>query len=437
MSGASRRRLTFLLRNTPVALPFMATVTYGARFPTTGQETKAHLNRLLMWLRRRGVGGVWVLEFQTRRGAPHYHVFLSGYVDPAALRAQWSRIIAGYLDEGQQARANIQPIAARLMVPYATKRAQKTVPDAFVNAGRFWGSFNLPKPEPVAQVVGTAPEVAPVIRAVKRAVFGRCRRRPRRLDRGRNSFVLFGGSPVLLAYQQRQTVPSPCDAAPLSTDASFSTLKQRNGPRLTEPPQSIAEQRRSGGNAPLSNETDAAHSGMENRTCGGSVVPRRTRQHRPRRAKFYRRAQVYLFVPVCRLPGTSRAGGIPKVALTSGAAACERAPPDGIVRGVRGGCTGRLCVIARLPLPLHFFNEARDEGDQTNAVHLAQVVQLNKVGATLAGFIFGYSGGGRMQACRCLRLRQSGFLPARAQQTFQCLMFWCSYCLSHTADPAP
>jgi len=74
-SAASRRRLLFLCRNSGYKIKSQFVLTYHNLAPLDGALVKKQLNTFLVSLRKRyrGVGYIWVLEFQ-KRGAPHFHV---------------------------------------------------------------------------------------------------------------------------------------------------------------------------------------------------------------------------------------------------------------------------------------------------------------------------------------------------------------------------
>jgi hypothetical protein len=107
------------------------------------------------WLKRHGVSrGFWFYEFQ-KRGAPHFHAFISSFprggVD--AISRAWYQIVNSG-DEKHLAWHNGQlsgrkclevmrnPLAASVYATkYAAKMNQKEVPEGFENVGRFWGQW--------------------------------------------------------------------------------------------------------------------------------------------------------------------------------------------------------------------------------------------------------------------------------------------------------
>ena len=263
-SNAARRRMTFYLRNVPARLRVMLTLTYPPNFPTNGRETHKHLRAMLVCLRRRGVGCVWKREYD-RRGAPHYHLALTGKVDANAAREAWTRIVSAYCEKGKQGRVHLVRKRFYQLLGYLTKQTQQTeVPPAIVDAGRFWGYSNLPKVAPIVSVVGDEAKTAPLVRALRRSVQAKCTRRFRR-DRGRNSYTAFGAARAAICFIERSPTPvsenkpgavpavsdttatpnstdspvmdSPLDAAPAvsSGQAGARVVRRRSYPQATAP----------------------------------------------------------------------------------------------------------------------------------------------------------------------------------------------------------
>lgn len=156
ISNLSRRslaRLAFVSRETSVDFDYFATLTYPANYPDDGRKSKEHLNRHCGWYRRRNMSYLWFLEFQIR-GAPHYHVFLSGYDgDRIGHAKSWARAVSNDDEEYRltfsvHSRPEfLEPIrnkngAARYATKYALKTKQKAVPKGYLNCGRFWGCSN-------------------------------------------------------------------------------------------------------------------------------------------------------------------------------------------------------------------------------------------------------------------------------------------------------
>lgn len=158
-SPASRRRLRFTAINAFPQLISQFGLTYHDQWPTDGRTCKGHLNAWLTSVRRilPGVGYLWIMEFQ-RRGAPHFHVFLSVPPDePTRIRLAdaWCRITS----PGDAAalafhrhRENWIPWEMRqagYLAKYLDKDAQKAIPEGYGSFGRFWGCTRGLVPAPV------------------------------------------------------------------------------------------------------------------------------------------------------------------------------------------------------------------------------------------------------------------------------------------------
>ena len=156
LSQKSLKRLAFVAQNTSVKLGHMVTLTYPSSFPLDGVTIKRHLQRFLQMVRRRGLSYLWFLEFQ-RRGAPHFHVLLTGALARDHVSQFWYRVVGSGDERHLRAGTRCEQIrsqegAARYVAKYAAKREQKVVPRDFSSVGRFWGHSADVKPEPVATV---------------------------------------------------------------------------------------------------------------------------------------------------------------------------------------------------------------------------------------------------------------------------------------------
>lgn len=180
LSKESRRRLALAAANTRHDLRSFITVTYPNEFPCDGKIVKEHLKKLLDSLRRfapEKLHYLWFLEFQ-RRGAPHFHVFTSADLPKplttlrrtlrdrdAIVNASWQRWISrrwfeivGSKDRRHLAagacweRVQKADGAARYVAKEASKTFQKSVPKAFQNVGRFWGTSRGFMPDEVPSV---------------------------------------------------------------------------------------------------------------------------------------------------------------------------------------------------------------------------------------------------------------------------------------------
>ena len=143
-SKRSAKRLRFTVRNSEDVWKSFITLTYPEYYPCDGKTTKNHLNAFLQYLRRRKIKYVWVLEFQ-KRGAPHYHIVASDYVDRNQLSERWYEIVGSGDEKHLQAGTRIEFIKSKrhlygYLTNYVKKLDQKTPPLGFENVGRFWGA---------------------------------------------------------------------------------------------------------------------------------------------------------------------------------------------------------------------------------------------------------------------------------------------------------
>jgi hypothetical protein len=168
-SRESRRRLALVAGNTSVVFRSLVTLTYPADFPADGKLVKEHwaaFRAALVRFLGEKPSYLWFLEFQ-RRGAPHFHVFLSAAMpEPHAvmkrangrvrkecrtywpwqdwLSETWFRIVGSGDPKHLRAGAAWEVIekpdgAARYVSKEAHKTFQKVVPPDYRNVGRFWG----------------------------------------------------------------------------------------------------------------------------------------------------------------------------------------------------------------------------------------------------------------------------------------------------------
>jgi hypothetical protein len=157
-SKKSCSRLESHVRNLPDnSIVSFLTLTYPKEFPTNGPQVKRHLKNMKEWLKRRGIAGVWFLEFQSR-GAPHFHAFMTGYVEPDRVAKAWDKIVSSGDPKHYQwhsgelsGRPCIELFrnahaASAYATKYATKTYQKDVPEEFQDVGRFWGCWGKLRP---------------------------------------------------------------------------------------------------------------------------------------------------------------------------------------------------------------------------------------------------------------------------------------------------
>ncbi len=173
LSRKSRQRLTYTARNLESgAITTMLTLTYPGEYPTDGLKVKRDHAAMRKWLTRRGIGGLWVLEFQ-ERGAPHFHAFLTGPVDKDEISKQWYRIVGSnderHLRAGTRIERIRKPHAVAVYVSkYCAKSQQKEVPVEYQSVGRFWGLFGGLKAKEEIVAVGTIRELATFVRTLRR-----------------------------------------------------------------------------------------------------------------------------------------------------------------------------------------------------------------------------------------------------------------------------
>jgi hypothetical protein len=173
----------------------MVTLTYPAEYPGDGRLVKRHLSVVRKWLRRRGVRGLWVLEFQAR-GAPHLHIFVTGgWVGREALSEAWYRIVGSSDARHLRAGTQVKPwtgTAARYVAKwYGAKWEQKIVPEGFEDVGRFWGTFGEVRPIRLAVLRGSFWEMVQAVRRVRGMARGARTRwtgKRARRDNGRTGF---------------------------------------------------------------------------------------------------------------------------------------------------------------------------------------------------------------------------------------------------------
>lgn len=157
-SRRSRQRLAFVANNTNASFGVMLTLTYPRSYPHDGRTVKAHLNKMLVYLKRRyaGISYLWFLEFQ-QRGAPHVHVLFSSVrvtrKEQLWVSDTWYRICNSGDPRHLAAGTRLERIrkadgARRYTVKYASKMRQKTVPPLYRNVGRFWGCSRDVPPKP-------------------------------------------------------------------------------------------------------------------------------------------------------------------------------------------------------------------------------------------------------------------------------------------------
>lgn len=184
-SFKSRRRCRLVLRNIAKHMAFTFGLTYPADFPTDGRRVKENLFALLAWLRRRGVGYFWIIEFQ-ERGAPHFHGLLTGSVTFLELSQAWNRIISadrseylGNIDALYHgvylSSIDSQEALASYFTEYMKKLQQKIVPVQYSGVGRYWGFTRSLLAVKVQSVQGDYRQLSRLIRLERKKYQARCR----------------------------------------------------------------------------------------------------------------------------------------------------------------------------------------------------------------------------------------------------------------------
>ncbi len=148
-SDSAKRNLRFKCLNTTIEFKSQFCLTYHEAPPKDGKELKKHLNAFLQRVRTSlRLKYIWVLEFQTKREVPHFHVFFNTPVTPEYhefMAAAWNRITGEtptHLLFHQHRRNFMNWVFNKgsYLSKYLEKSYQKVVPDHFLNVGRFWGS---------------------------------------------------------------------------------------------------------------------------------------------------------------------------------------------------------------------------------------------------------------------------------------------------------
>lgn len=169
-SNKSRARLKFTASNAFPHLVSMFVCTYGdSVVPTDGRVAKKHLHRFLMCIRRKFplASYLWLLEFNTKRNCPHFHIFLSFPAKKEIrlwLAKTWVRVVGA---EGEEKKKMLSVHEHSLsfidwnmgkagyLTKYLEKSSQKNVPQGFQKVGRFWGSTRSIVPPPAVIQPGT------------------------------------------------------------------------------------------------------------------------------------------------------------------------------------------------------------------------------------------------------------------------------------------
>lgn len=156
-SPSSGVRMRKYLRNSMADYRYMLTLTYPGFFSVEGRECKEHLRRFIQELKRKTratdafperFSVFWFMEFQ-KRGAFHFHAFLTHKYDRQWIAELWYRIVNSEDDRHLRAGTRIETMRSgrhgcvSYASKYAAKQDQKEVPDFIKDCGRFWGVSGL------------------------------------------------------------------------------------------------------------------------------------------------------------------------------------------------------------------------------------------------------------------------------------------------------
>jgi hypothetical protein len=134
----------------------MHTLTYPSEYPSDGALVKYQLKRYLQEVTRLATANgrksecshFWFIEFQ-KRGAPHFHIFTTEFVDYKLCAELWFDIVASGDFKHLRAGVRVEKLKrgrGGLIVyakKYAKKQEQKEIPLDYRNVGKFWGVNGL------------------------------------------------------------------------------------------------------------------------------------------------------------------------------------------------------------------------------------------------------------------------------------------------------
>jgi hypothetical protein len=144
------------LRECDAKYRYMHTLTYPGEYPSDGVLVKYQLKRYLQEISRlAAINGrkaecshFWFIEFQ-KRGAPHFHIFTTEFVDYKLCAELWYEIVASgdyrHLKAGVRVEKLIRGRGGLIVYAkkYAKKQEQKQIPAEYRNVGKFWGVNGL------------------------------------------------------------------------------------------------------------------------------------------------------------------------------------------------------------------------------------------------------------------------------------------------------
>lgn len=155
-SAGAASRMGRYLREADAKYSYMHTLTYPGEYPSDGRLVKYQLKRYLQEVtrladsngRKRECSHFWFIEFQ-KRGAPHFHIFTTEFVDFKICAKLWFDIVnsgdSKHLKAGVRVEKLIKGRKGMICYAkkYAIKQSQKEVPEIYQNVGRFWGVHGL------------------------------------------------------------------------------------------------------------------------------------------------------------------------------------------------------------------------------------------------------------------------------------------------------
>jgi len=150
-SSSSARRMARYLRHCIARYSTFITLTYPSRegYGYDGRQCKRDLKVFLQRLKRqfgadKAYSTFWFSEFQ-KNGSVHFHMFCTRFVPKKFLSQVWYEIVGSGSIKHLLSGTNVTSVKAgkKGMInyarKYAAKQAQKTIPEGFLNFGRFWG----------------------------------------------------------------------------------------------------------------------------------------------------------------------------------------------------------------------------------------------------------------------------------------------------------
>lgn len=164
-SSMSRRRMVCHLANCVAEYSTMITLTYPSWLDVSMEDAKKHLDsflcKVMPYVNAVRPSIFWFLEF-TKRGIPHYHLFVNSRIPHKVISSLWATIVSGEkrfvgsesskenawdtFDRMLAASTSVQKLYGQgvgYAVKYAgknrSKQYQKELPDAISWVGRWWG----------------------------------------------------------------------------------------------------------------------------------------------------------------------------------------------------------------------------------------------------------------------------------------------------------